>query len=266
MCCLRSFAMICSKCSKCKDNEDFGFCNGKQNKVCKRCVADKANLRYHQKNQEATYKGRPRRDLTGLQIGTLIVTSSTRMTQQNGRWRRLWMCKCECGNTSEIEHGHLTQKLVKSCGCKRYQSGESNPLWSGHGEISGNRWDAIKRKRRNKELPFEITIEFIWDLFQKQDRKCALSGVSLSFGKTFTASLDRIDSRIGYVSGNVQWVHKDVNRMKNVYSQEYFIETCRRIAKCRRRLRASVLSNVIPNTGRYTLIEHTSSCLGGRPT
>ena len=46
-----------------------------------------------------------------------------------------------------------------------------------------------------------------------------------------TASLDRIDSNKGYVEGNVQWVHVDVNYMKLDYDQDYYINICRLIAK-----------------------------------
>jgi len=43
-------------------------------------------------------------------------------------------------------------------------------------------------------------------------------------------SLDRIDSSKGYIKGNVQWIHKDVNIMKNKFNQEYFIEMCKLVA------------------------------------
>ena len=45
-----------------------------------------------------------------------------------------------------------------------------------------------------------------------------------------TASLDRIDSSKGYVIGNVQWVHKDINIMKNKFDNQYFIDMCKKIA------------------------------------
>lgn len=44
-------------------------------------------------------------------------------------------------------------------------------------------------------------------------------------------SIDRIDSSVGYVEGNMQWVHKDVNRMKQEFSESYFIETCRLVCR-----------------------------------
>jgi len=50
---------------------------------------------------------------------------------------------------------------------------------------------------------------------------------SQSKQKLRTASLDRIDSTKNYTIDNIQWVHKDVNKMKMDFSQEYFIEMCR---------------------------------------
>lgn len=41
-----------------------------------------------------------------------------------------------------------------------------------------------------------------------------------------TASLDRIDSRHGYIPGNIQWLHKDINVMKWDHTTGRFIELC----------------------------------------
>jgi hypothetical protein len=44
-----------------------------------------------------------------------------------------------------------------------------------------------------------------------------------------TASLDRIDSSKGYTLGNIQWVHKWVNLMKQDMTDQEFIEWCKTI-------------------------------------
>lgn len=62
-------------------------------------------------------------------------------------------------------------------------------------------------------------------------KKCALTGREIGFDAPQTASLDRIDSTKGYLSGNVQWVHVSVNRMKNSFSQNEFIATCTEVAE-----------------------------------
>ena len=43
------------------------------------------------------------------------------------------------------------------------------------------------------------------------------------------ASLDRIDSSIGYVEGNVQWVSKQANLSKHVMSMSELYEFCRKV-------------------------------------
>jgi hypothetical protein len=45
-----------------------------------------------------------------------------------------------------------------------------------------------------------------------------------------TASLDRIDSSKSYNKNNIQWVHKDVNKMKWAFNQNHFIKFCKLIA------------------------------------
>jgi hypothetical protein len=93
-------------------------------------------------------------------------------------------------------------------------------------------FDSLKRGaegyKSRRAIPFNITMQEAWDLYQAQGGRCALSGLEISF-RARTASLDRIDSSVGYEADNVQWLHKDVNMMKRHYSQEYLIDLCRRI-------------------------------------
>jgi hypothetical protein len=98
-------------------------------------------------------------------------------------------------------------------------------------------WGQIKRgsRRKSRTLPFEISMNYVWELYKKQNGICALSGVKLSMplshrDKSYTASLDRIDSSKGYIEGNVQWVHKDVNIMKQDLPDEVFVDWCKKIS------------------------------------
>ena len=79
----------------------------------------------------------------------------------------------------------------------------------------------------------EITKSDLWDLFVKQEGRCALSGVpiELLIRKRSTASLDRINSTGSYTLNNIQWVHKDVNRMKSNLPPERFLELCHQISR-----------------------------------
>ena len=75
-------------------------------------------------------------------------------------------------------------------------------------------------------------MEYAWDLFLKQNRQCALTGLPLTIAMhgNGNASLDRIDSLLGYEEGNVQWVHKHINLMKNALDENYFIKMCSLVA------------------------------------
>lgn len=175
--------------------------------------------------------------MIGKQFGKLTVTGEHSKTR-NGHKR--FTCLCECGNTCNILGTHLRQGNTKSCGCDR-PIGKTHHQWNGVGEISGDFWhnhivrSASGDKGRRNPVELSITKEYAWELFLKQNKRCALSGLELTFprkhkDKVWSASLDRVDSSKGYVEGNVQWVHKDVNIMKNKFENQYFIEMCKLIA------------------------------------
>lgn len=148
-------------------------------------------------------------------------------------------CRCICGNESDVSLSSLLQGTSRGCTCGFSRSKQNNPSWRGYEDIPGA-W--LKRYRNHKEerKSFLITPEEIWSIYLSQDKKCALSGLPVDFeggrypdGRKSTvcsASLDRIDSLLPYTKENCQIVHKDVNRMKNAYPQEYFIQMCISIA------------------------------------
>ena len=143
------------------------------------------------------------KDLSGQKIGKLLVLERA----PNKKSWTMWKCLCDCGNEHITYSTHLMRKNVTSCGCDAHKKGSDHLQWTGCGEISGQRWNSIRRltsKRKSRlKVPFEIDIEYAWDLFLKQNRKCALTGQELYF-KNFcaddtTASLDRIDCKSGYI-------------------------------------------------------------------
>jgi hypothetical protein len=122
------------------------------------------------------------------------------------------------------------------------KDGRSQPNWNwrGHGEISGAYWTCVKHNAELRGLIVSISIKEAWDVFLAQNRKCAYSGDLLTFTRNYqyckseqTASLDRINNELGYVSGNIQWVHKAINGMKSGLSDSEFIQLCCKVAQTR---------------------------------
>lgn len=107
----------------------------------------------------------------------------------------------------------------------------------GYEEISGHYWSAIVCSARKRNIDFNIDIETCYDIFIKQDKKCALSGVPIRFKllgehiTTQTASLDRIDSNKPYTNDNIQWVHKIIQLMKNKLSTDEFLTWCQTVTE-----------------------------------
>lgn len=184
-----------------------------------------------------------RKDLIGYRTGQLTVIAEAESKRYDKTHiERRWLCQCECGDTTNLPTAVLTKSKVNTCGCAMRVVGNKNPRWKGHGEISASMWKQIRGCGSARDLEFSITIEEIWDLFLKQGRRCALSGLELEFGSSnvknrpTTASLDRINSSKGYVIENVQWLHKDVNRMKTDLDQIRFVDLCCLIGSCHNKI------------------------------
>jgi hypothetical protein len=76
-----------------------------------------------------------------------------------------------------------------------------------------------------------ITQSFLVDLIEKQQYRCAVSGIELV---PEIASLDHIVpvSKGGkHVVDNVVWVHSEINRMKGQLSMDEFISFCNKVVQ-----------------------------------
>lgn len=97
------------------------------------------------------------------------------------------------------------------------------------GEMPNRFWNSLISRSREHNIEVNIIKEDLKKLFIKQNKKCALTGWDIKFGCEdigTTASVDRIDSNKGYIHGNIQFVHKTVNRCKSWYSEEDFYKIC----------------------------------------
>jgi hypothetical protein len=97
----------------------------------------------------------------------------------------------------------------------------------------------IKLNALKRNIKFLITSKYLNDLYITQNKKCALTGVDIFLAPksirvnhdVTTASLDRIDSSLGYVEGNVRWVHKVINQFISDFSDDEVFYLCDLILK-----------------------------------
>lgn len=158
-------------------------------------------------------------------------------------------CKCDCGTVQNVRYydlvsgqtsgcnGCSTELRSKNCGKHERKLGKENWKFNGYEKISGQRWCSIQGNAKKRGVSFEVDIKYAWRILESQKFKCALTGLPIDLpsggrsGQKFTASLDRIDSSVGYVEGNIQWIYKDINKMKLHYGEEKFVEYCDLIAR-----------------------------------
>lgn len=169
-------------------------------------------------------------DIIDRQFGCWTVIAKDKKTSRTGG--SFWLCRCVCGRKKVVQRTRLVTTNPKKCSKCRGISSRSTEI------VKQAYWSQVKRGAKKRGFQFVVTREEAKELLIKQGFKCALSGLEISFaervadhwhGKS-TASLDRIDSFLGYTLSNIQWLHKDVNKMKSNLSSDRFSELCRLIA------------------------------------
>ena len=89
-------------------------------------------------------------------------------------------------------------------------------------EFTGLR-EHLRRARQRKGKFEGLTLDHLLVVWERQRGRCVYTGVELEHpgcqghevSKNFLASLDRIDSSVGYRDGNVQFVSATANHLKN---------------------------------------------------
>lgn len=98
------------------------------------------------------------------------------------------------------------------------------------------RWRKGCRYQRKFDIQYELTFEQKKELWDKQKGLCALTGLPMTHSRgngriQTNASIDRIDSSVGYEIFNVQLVMWCANRAKGEMQINEFVAMCKAIVK-----------------------------------
>lgn len=87
-------------------------------------------------------------------------------------------------------------------------------------------WHSLRQNARKRGLAHTVTRAEVESLWTAQDGKCALSRVPMdtTIGSATAASIDRKDSSLGYVAGNVQLICWWLNMGKSNYQDAEIIQ------------------------------------------
>jgi hypothetical protein len=168
--------------------------------------------------------------------------------------RKMEECFCHhCGNPfqkpiSEIKRNkekHRPNFCSRSCvGMNNIKNfGDKSWNFKDHPYTrAGDEYTKFRYHYRNilkRNYVVEVTIDDLKEQWEKQLGVCEFTGVELmlsTYSKIeknpiYTASLDRIDSSKGYVKGNIRWISRAINWMKNEMSDDMVWSLCHIISK-----------------------------------
>jgi hypothetical protein len=138
-----------------------------------------------------------------------------------------------------LERNNIERESGKGSGTKKaWQNGLRKPRNCNKGGTQNihnalfGRW---KKNAKSRQYIFNVSIEYLQDILEKQNFKCAYTNIEMLCPKTYNEkremtsspyliSLDRIDSEYGYIEDNVHFVCVWVNKAKGTYSHEIFKE------------------------------------------
>jgi hypothetical protein len=172
-----------------------------------------------------------------------------------------WLCRCKCGKELIKETNTLRSRPKLMCAKCR---GKNNRV---KGRLSNVFWRQITYGAKKRGKKIKITSNDAYGLLLSQHWKCSLSGLPLIIAETVTehqhggtsASLDRINPYADYELGNIQWVHKDINRIKYMMNNEDFFSLCVAVSEEKQIKSLPYLPNMISNTMWHS-IEYSARC------
>ena len=191
--------------------------------------------------------------------------------QTNAHKRETKTCSV-CGDEFPLDHFYLRRDRGKRISrCKKCNGLASKKSWSKktteerrliyreHGkwfeqQAQGGNLKAIiqhklcswKGNAKRKNVPFDLTTDFLINLWKGQKGRCYYTNKELNItsgqgrgditlvSRPDQFSLDRLIPSLGYVRGNVVWCGWLINTMKNLMSEEQFYQVCEDILQHRK--------------------------------
>lgn len=160
-------------------------------------------------------------DLNGLKFHKLTVIKPIGLNKHR---KMVWLCKCDCGNETNVISAHLKNGNTKSCGCYHIQQTIKGSTTHGkkHTKLYGV-WIKMKSRCKKPNDPMYkyygnkgISVHDVWNDFEN------FYSWSIENGYSEGLSIDRIDSNGDYEPNNCRWA--DIKTQNNNKSNNVIIE------------------------------------------
>lgn len=223
------------ECVKCKQLwPQDRYSKGK--KHCKKCAAESFRSYWHKTSRQKIVDLPTEKTCSVCQQ----LLPITEFYIRRGRNTPIYRCK-KCNHAaSKHNYANLTN-AEKSERLKKNKTWRDSQIKNGNLKVFfTQKLCSYKSSAKKHNLPFDLTTEYLINLFEKQNRKCYYTNSELtlvSFRGSghravtlpdyhYQASLDKLDPDKGYVKGNVVWCGWLVNTCKNMLTETQFYEFC----------------------------------------
>lgn len=177
-------------------------------------------------------------NLLGKSFGKLQVVAQGKgiSTGRLNRYNNSWICKCECGGTTEASSNSLLSGNTTSCGCGRADGKRAYELRvTGERSIAESVMQTKQLSAARRGIEWSLTEEEFDNIVTKP---CEYCGVAPQYTVPNVSQkkyhgLDRVDSSKGYIYGNVVACCKHCNFAKAEMSVSEFDAHIVRIYKHR---------------------------------
>lgn len=181
-------------------------------------------------------------DRSKTRYGSLVTTEHHRQNPTSKQRKIQWLCDCDCGNQKWIGARNLVAGNAISCGCHKKtlakNLAEKNRINKDSKYFFASWFKKIKTNAKRRGIEFDLTIEQLDSIYEKQNGLCYYTGQLLNvdftsgkFGTQTNLSIDRIKSEDSYQIDNIVLCTKNSNMAKQGMSQFEFIELCHAISR-----------------------------------
>lgn len=128
-------------------------------------------------------------------------------SHKDSRGRKWWTCRCSCGNVRVVHTGNLRSGNTRSCGCYGRDARKQRRVSLHHSDVTAVIL-GYKRHAKSRGFAWELSREDVERLIFRDCVYCGSPPSNVKVGKNTLeplrySGIDRVDSSLGYVAGNV---------------------------------------------------------------